>query len=82
MSSCFRVFGALSQFGGTGPKYSTRNGLGYSENKANFSTPHLAPNEVFRLIFIEAFQAIDQIFAISFSIWACIFMKKQKSNDQ
>ena len=82
MSSCFRVVGALGQFGGTEPKYSTPNGLGYTESKATSSTPHLAPNEVCRLIFIEAFQAIDLIFAISFSIWACTLMKKQKSNDQ
>ena len=82
MSSCFRVFGSLGQFGGTGPKYSTTNGLGYTESKAKSSTPHLAPNEAFRLIFIEAFLAIDLIFAISFSVWACTLMKKQKSNDQ
>ena len=80
MSSCFRVVGALGQFGGTEPKYSTLNGLGYTESKAKSSTPHLAPNEVFRLIFIETFQTIDLIFAISFSIWACTLMKN-KSND-
>ena len=62
MSSCFRVFGVLGQFGGTGPKYSTPNGLGYTEGKAESSTPYLAPNEVFGLIFIEAFQVIDLIF--------------------
>ena len=67
------VFGALGQFGGTGPKY---NGLGYTENKTESSIPHLAPNEVFRLTFIEAFQATDLIFAISFSISACTMMKK------
>ena len=82
MSFCFRVIGALGQFGGTGLKYSTPNGLGYTESKAKSSTPHLAPNDVFRLIFIEAFQAIDLIFAISFSIWVCTLMKKQKSDDQ
>ena len=82
MSSCFRVFGALGQFEGTGPKYSTPNRLGYTGSKAESSTPHLAPNGVFRIIFIEVFQAIDLIFAINFSIWACTLMKKQKSNDQ
>ena len=82
MSSCFRVFGALGQFGGTGPKYSTPNRLGYTESKAKSSTPHLAPNEVFTITFIEAFQTIDLTFAINFSIWACTLMKKQKSNDQ
>ena len=81
-SSCFRVSGALGQFGGTGPKYSTPNRLGYTVSKAKSSTSHLAPDEVFRLIFIEAFQAIDLIFAINFSIWACTLMKKWKSNDQ
>ena len=82
MSSCFRVFRALGQFGETVPKYSTPNRLGYTESKAKSSIPHLAPSEVFRIIFIEAFQAIDLIFAIHFSIWACTLMKKQKSNDQ
>ena len=82
MSSCFRVFGALGQFGGTEPKYSNSNGLGYTESKTKSSTPHLAPIEVFSLIFIEAFQVIDLIFAIGFSIWACTLMKTQKSNDQ
>ena len=78
MSSCFRVFEALGQFGGTEPKYSTPNGLGYTESKAKSSTPHLARNEVCKLIFIEAFQAIDLIFAISFSIWACTLMKNRE----
>ena len=55
LSSCFRVSGALGQFGGTGLKYSTQNGLGYTENKTKSSTPHLAPKEVSRPIFIEAF---------------------------
>ena len=64
MSSCFRVSGTLGEFGKTGPKYSTPNGLRYIVSKTKSSTPHLAPNEVFRLIFIEAFQAIDLIFAI------------------
>ena len=44
--------------------------------KTKSSTPHLASNEVFRLTFIEAFQLIDLIFAIRFSIWACTLMKK------
>ena len=82
MSSCFSIFGALGQCGETGPKHSTPNGLVYSESRVKSSTPHLAPNEVFRITFIEAFQAIDLIFAISFSIWACTLMKKiEKSND-
>ena len=66
MSFCFRVFGALGQFGGTGPKYSTLNGLGYTGSKAKSSTPHLALNEIFRIIFIELFLVIDLIFVISF----------------
>ena len=66
--------GALGQFGETGPKYP--NGLGYTESTAKSSIPHLAPNDVIRLISIQAFQVIDWIFAISFSIWACTFMKK------
>ena len=40
------------------------------------STPHLAPDDVVRLNSIQAFQVIDLIFAINFSIWACTFMKK------
>ena len=68
MSSCFSVFGALGQCGGTRPKYSTPNWLGYTESKAKSSTQHLAPNEVFRLTFIEAFRATD--------LWTCTLMKK------
>ena len=55
MTSRFIVFEALGQYGRTGPKYSTPNGLGYTKSMAKSSTPHLAPNEVFRLTFIEAF---------------------------
>ena len=68
--------------GKLGPNTVPPNELGYTESKAKSSSPHLAPNEVFRLIFIEAFQAMDLIFVISFSIWACTLMKKQKSTDQ
>ena len=68
MSSCFRVFGSLDQFGGTGPKNSTGNGLGYTESKVKSSTSHLPPNEVFRLIFIETFLAIDLILQYVFQI--------------
>ena len=39
--------------GELGPKYSTPNGLGYTESKAKSSTPHMAPNEVFRLSFLS-----------------------------
>ena len=78
----YTIIRALGQFGGTGPKYSTTNGPRYTESKAKSSTPYLAPNGVFRLIFIEAFLAMVLIFAICFSIWACTLMKKQKSNDQ
>ena len=42
--TCFRIFGALGQFGKTGPKYP--NGLGYIESNAKSSTAHLAPNDV------------------------------------
>ena len=76
MSSCFRLLEALGQFGETGPKYSTPNGLGYTESKAKSLTPHLAPNKVFKLTFIEVFQATDLIFAISLSIWTYTLMKK------
>ena len=72
--TCFRVFGALGQFGETGPKYP--NGLGYTESNTKSSTAHLTPNGVVRLISIQAFQLINLILAISFSIWACAFRKK------
>ena len=45
-------------------------GMGYAESKAKSPTSHLAPNEVFNVTFVEAFQVIDLIFAIGFSIWA------------
>ena len=82
MISCCSLLGVLSQCEGTGPKYCTPNGLGYTESKTKSSIPYLAPNGVFMLTFIGAFQAIDLIFAIGFSIWACILMKKiEKSDD-
>ena len=68
MSSCFGVLEALGQFGESGPKYSTLNGLGYTKSKTKSSTPHLAPNGVFRTIFIKAFQAIVLILAKNLSI--------------
>ena len=67
--------------GELGPNTVPQIGWDTQKGKAKSSTPHLAPNEVFRIIFIEAFQATDLIFAINLSIWACTLMKKQKSND-
>ena len=63
----FRVFVALGQFGETEPIY--------TESNAKYSAPHLTPNEVFRLISIQAFQVIDLIFAISFSTSAWTLRK-------
>ena len=39
----------------------------------------MTPNDVVMLISIQAFQVIDLIFAIKFSIWACTFMKKKRN---
>ena len=57
----------------------TPKGPGIYRKHATSSTPHVAPNELFRLISIQAFQVIDLIFAISFSIWAWAFMKKLRN---
>ena len=66
----------------TGTKYSTPNWLEYTGIKAKSLTQHLATNEAFKLTFIEVFQAIYLMFAISFSIWVCTLNKKiEKSND-
>ena len=64
--TCFKVFEALGQFGGTGQN--PPNGLGYTESIFKSSTLHLAPNEVFSLISIEAFQVIDQNLLIKWKV--------------
>ena len=53
------IWGIRSIWGELGPN--TPNGLGYTESNAKSSTLHLVPNEVFRLISIQAFQVIIKI---------------------
>ena len=77
-----RVILALQHFGHSGNlgklDPNTPNSLGYIESITKSPTPHSATNVVFSLISIQPFQAINLIFAIHFSIWACALIKKQR----